>query len=161
MTNRLRRVLAAVLSPLMRSRFAHRWLAPHLASAQLRLHRLSRGRVQLSSILVPSLILVTVGAKSGLRRETPLMCWPEAGGSYLVSGSNWGRPQHPGWTANLIAHPDAEVIFRRGHVPVTAVLMAGVEREALWSVLEAQWPDYRSYEATAGREIRIFRLQPR
>jgi hypothetical protein len=39
--------------------------------------------------------------------------------------------------------------------------MAGVEREALWSVLEAQWPDYRSYEATAGREIRIFRLQPR
>ena len=34
------------------------------------------------------------------------------------------------------------------------------EREAVWRVLEAQWPDYREYERDSGRTARIFRLQP-
>jgi deazaflavin-dependent oxidoreductase (nitroreductase family) len=156
---RVRHLLAGFFSRLMRTRFAHRVFTPVIAPAQLWLYRVTGGRVQISSLIVPS--LVTTGAKSGLRRETPLMCWPQQDGSYLVSGSNWGREQHPAWTANLLAHPDAEIVVSRRHVPVHARLLDGAEREDVWPILEAQWPGYRNYERRAGREIRIFRLEPR
>jgi deazaflavin-dependent oxidoreductase (nitroreductase family) len=158
---RLRALLAAFFSRLMRTGIAHRLFTPILAPAQLWLYRVTRGRVQFSAMLVPSLVLVTVGAKSGLRRETPLMCWPRPDGSYLVCGSNWGRPAHPAWTANLLRHPEAEIVVNRRHIPVRAHLLEGAERQAAWPVLEAQWPSYREYERQAGRPIRIFRLVPR
>jgi deazaflavin-dependent oxidoreductase (nitroreductase family) len=158
---RVQHLLAAFYSRLMRTSFAHRVFTPYVAPLQMWLYRVTRGRVQLSSMIVPSLVLVTTGAKSGLRRETPLMCWPRADGSYLVSGSNWGRSHHPAWTANLLAHPDAEIVVSRRRIPVHATLLEGAEREALWPLLEAQWPGYREYERRAGRELRIFRLTPR
>jgi deazaflavin-dependent oxidoreductase (nitroreductase family) len=158
---RIRRFFAAFFSRLMRTSFAHRIFTPFIAPAQLWLYRVTGGRVQFSAILVPSLVLVTTGAKSGLRRETPLMCWPRPDGSYLVCGSNWGRPDHPAWTANLLAHPDTEIVVRRRNIPVHATLLSGADRVAAWPILEAQWPGYREYERKAGRDIRIFRLVPR
>jgi deazaflavin-dependent oxidoreductase (nitroreductase family) len=125
------------------------------------LYRATGGRFQLSALLLPALLLVTTGAKSGLRRETPLMCLPRPDGSYLVSGSNWGQPQHPAWTANLLARADAEIVVKRRTIPVRAELLDGAEREAAWTLLEAQFPDYRGYERMAGRQVRIFRLVPR
>jgi deazaflavin-dependent oxidoreductase (nitroreductase family) len=156
----VRRLLAAFFSRVMRTRLAHRWFSPLIAPAQLWLYRKTGGRFQISALLVPSLVLMTTGAKSGLRRETPLMCWPRPDGSYLVCGSNWGGAAHPSWSANLIAHPDAEIVVARRHMPVRAVLLDDAEREAAWPVLEAQWPGYRRYEEQAGRVLRIFRLVP-
>lgn len=156
-----RRRLAGMFSRLMRTRFAHRVFTPVMAPAQMWLYRVTGGRVQISALLLPSLVLISTGAKSGQRRETPLMCWPQQDGSYLVSGSNWGRPDHPAWTANLLAHPDAEIVVSRKQIPVRARLLKGDEREGAWTVLEAQFPGYRQYETQAGRKIRIFRLDPR
>ncbi|MDT4918088.1 MAG: hypothetical protein QOI15_809 [Pseudonocardiales bacterium] len=153
--------LAAFFSRLMRTRFARRFFLPHIAPVQLWLYRRTGGRFQLSALLLPSLVLVTTGAKSGLRRETPLMCLPRPDGSYLVAGSNWGQEHHPAWSANLLAHPDAEILVRRQAHPVRAVLLKGDERETAWELLEAQFPGYREYEVQAHRRIRIFRLQPR
>jgi deazaflavin-dependent oxidoreductase (nitroreductase family) len=151
-------LLAGFFSRLMRTGFAHRVFTPYIAPTQLLLFRLTGGRFQLSALLVPSLVLVTTGAKTGLRRETPLMCWPLPEGTYLVCGSNWGRPRHPAWSTNLITRPDAEIIISRRAVPVRARLLDGAEREACWPILEGQWPDYRQYERQAGHRIRIFRL---
>jgi deazaflavin-dependent oxidoreductase (nitroreductase family) len=89
------------------------------------------------------------------------MCLPEPGGSLLVSGSNWGKHSHPSWTANLLAHPQVEIVYRRVRLPVTAQLLDGEERERSWPLLEAQWPGYREYERAAGHAIRVFRLLPR
>jgi deazaflavin-dependent oxidoreductase (nitroreductase family) len=144
----------------MRRPFMQRHLAPVFPALQLRLHRWTGGRLNVSSIIVPSLILETVGAKTGQRRVTPLMCGRQADGSYLVAGSNWAQQHHPAWTANLLAHPDAHVVSGRTRVAVTAHLLGGDEREDAWKVLEAQWPGYRQYEQASGREIRIFRLVP-
>ncbi len=117
------------------------------------------GRLQLSSALVPSLTIRTTGAKSGLVRETVLMCMPD-GKDFVVVGSNFGDELHPAWTANLLAHPEA-LVRHRGRVSrVVAELITGEEREAVWTDLEEQWPDYRAYEVDAGRELRIFRLRP-
>lgn len=157
---RLRALLAGRFSRLMRTPFAHRLLLPVIPPLQLRLYRWTGGRFQLSALLLPSLVLTTTGARTGQRRETPLACWPQPDGSYLVAGSNWGQPHHPAWTANLMAHPDADIVVARRSLPVHAELLTGDERQAAWPVLEARFPGYRQYEVQAGREIRIFRLIP-
>jgi deazaflavin-dependent oxidoreductase (nitroreductase family) len=157
----LRLLLAGFFSRLMRTSFAHRVFTPYIGPAQLWLYRRTGGRFQLSALLVPSLVLITTGARTGRRRETPLMCWPRPDGSYLVSGSNWGQRRHPDWSANLLANPEAEIVVARRRHPVRARLLDGAEREACWPVLEGQWPDYREYERQAGHRIRIFCLDQR
>ncbi|HEV7742765.1 MAG TPA: nitroreductase family deazaflavin-dependent oxidoreductase [Pseudolysinimonas sp.] len=120
----------------------------------------SRGRMPLSGLGVPSLVLHTTGAKSGLPRDTELMYCPD-GPEMLITGSNFARDTHPAWSANLLRHPDAAVTVRRTRIEVRAQLVPAAEREETWKKLETNWPGYRGYERTAGRELRIFRLTPR
>ncbi len=115
----------------------------------------------LSRVIVPSLRLHTTGARSGEPRETLLMCCPLDDGTILVTGSNFARAEHPAWSWNLLAHPDAEIDYRGRTIPVRAELVPDAEREEIWRLLEANWPGYRGYERTAGRRLRIFRLVPR
>ncbi|MQY07769.1 nitroreductase family deazaflavin-dependent oxidoreductase [Actinomadura macrotermitis] len=125
------------------------------------LHRLTGGRVLLGQSLVPSLVLTTVGAKSGEPREAPLACLPEAGGTWVVVGSNFGREKHPAWTGNLLKNPEATVSFRGRRTPVTARLLTGEERAEVWPRLLTVWPVYDRYVERSGRELRVFRLTPR
>ncbi|MGW0822040.1 nitroreductase family deazaflavin-dependent oxidoreductase [Streptomyces sp. NPDC002845] len=135
-------------------------VAPYAIPALDRaVHRLTRGKVLLSAQLLPGVILTARGAKSGLPRRTPLACMPEeGGGSWILIGSNFGRSTHPAWTANLLAHPDAEISWKGEDVPVTAVLLEGEERAAVWKAVLAFWPPYSTYQARIEREIRLFRL---
>jgi deazaflavin-dependent oxidoreductase (nitroreductase family) len=137
-------------------------VGPHVMPALDRaVHRLTRGKVLLSAQMLPGVILTSTGARSGLPRRTPLACMPEEGGSWILVGSNWGRPGHPAWTANLLAHPDAEISWKGGDVPVTAHLLEGEEREAVWKTAVAFWPPYAAYQARVERRLRLFRLVPR
>ena len=120
----------------------------------------TRGRVPLSGLLVPSLVLHTTGAKSGIERDTTLMYCPEPKGRILVTGSNFARDKHPAWTANLLKNRDAAVSIKGKRTPVTADLILDDEREAVWAYIERQWPGYRGYEVASGRVLRIFRLTP-
>ncbi|MDX2545170.1 nitroreductase family deazaflavin-dependent oxidoreductase [Streptomyces sp. WI04-05B] len=134
-------------------------IAPHVVPALDRaVHRLTRGKVLLSAQLLPGVVLTVRGAKSGLPRRTPLACMPEERHRWLLIGSNFGRTGHPAWTANLLAHPDAEVSWKGQDIPVTARLLAGEERDAAWKALLAFWPPYATYQARVEREIRIFRI---
>jgi deazaflavin-dependent oxidoreductase (nitroreductase family) len=120
----------------------------------------SRGRTPLSGVIVPSLVLHTVGAKTGLRRDIPLMYCPADNGRMFITGSNFAGAQHPAWSFNLIANPDAAVTVRGRRFPVRTELIGADEREAVWAELEANWPGYRQYERSAGRDLRIFRITP-
>lgn len=129
--------------------------------------RLTNGRVQLSGLLLPSLVLHSVGAKSGIERDVTLMYCPEpvatAGGEreqLLITGSNFARDRHPAWTANLLANPRAAVSVRGVRLEVHATLVGDDERDDVWVTLEQNWPGYRGYERTSGRVLRIFRLHP-
>lgn len=122
--------------------------------------RLTGGRVQLSGLGVPTLVLHTIGARSGVDRETVLMYCPD-GAEMVVVGSNFARETHPAWTANLLARPDVAVSLHGRRIDVRARLLDDVEREATWPMLERNWPGYRGYERTAGRTLRVFRLTPR
>jgi deazaflavin-dependent oxidoreductase (nitroreductase family) len=157
----LRRIVAAFFARVMRTSFAQRRISPHFATMQQRIYRLTGDRLQISALLMPTLILHTTGAKSGRPHETPLICFPESGGRFLIAGSNWGKATHPAWTANLIKRPDVEIVYKRRRIAVHAELLDAAEREAVWPKLEAQFPGYRKYETAGGRELRIFRLTPR
>jgi len=135
-------------------------VAPHVVPALDRaVHRLTRGKVLLSAQMLPGVILTATGARSGVPRRTPLACMPEDGGrSWILIGSNFGRTDHPAWTHNLLAHPDAEVSWKGEDIPVRAVLLQGEERAAVWKTALGFWPPYATYQARVEREIRLFRI---
>ncbi|MFI7383351.1 nitroreductase family deazaflavin-dependent oxidoreductase [Streptomyces sp. NPDC049813] len=138
-------------------------LAPHVVPALDRaVHRLTRGKVLLSARLLPGVVLSVRGARTGTVRRTPLACMPERErGTWLLIGSNFGRPGHPAWTANLLAHPDAEISRQGEDVPVRARLLHSAEREEAWAAALEFWPPYAAYQARVEREIRLFRLERR
>jgi len=124
------------------------------------LHRLTGGRVILSKVMVPSMVLTTTGQRSGLPRESPLACVPDGNGGWWVVGSNFGQEQHPAWTGNLLAHPDATVSFNKRLTTVVAQLLSDDEKAAVWPQLTAVWPAYDDYVESSGRNIRVFHLVP-
>lgn len=131
-----------------------------LPPLELLVKGLSGGRAQVSGILVHSLTLHSVGAKSGETRDTELMYTPDGMGNAIVAGTSFAREHHPGWTYNLLAHPDAAITVRGRHLPVHATLLGDDERDAAWRLIEMQWPGYRSYERESGRVVKLFRLEP-
>jgi deazaflavin-dependent oxidoreductase (nitroreductase family) len=156
----LKRGLRIVVARFSRTRFFRRVGPTIMPPLERAMAVLSRGRVPLSGLLVPSLVLHTTGAKSGLPRESALMYCPEPGGRMLVTGSNFAGENHPAWSANLLAHPQAWVSVRGRRIDVRATLVGDDEREAVWAFIEKQWPGYRGYERASGRTLRIFRLVP-
>jgi len=158
----VRHPVRAAVAWVTRTRFFRSYgprMMPPLERAAARITGGRRG--PLSGVLVPSLRLHTIGAKTGQPRETLLMCCPVDDGTIYVTGSNFARPEHPAWTWNLMAHPDAEIDYRGARIAVRAELVPESEREATWRLLEDNWPGYRGYERSSGRELRIFRLVPR
>ena len=149
-----REAWAAVLS----SR-AFRWLGPRFFPPFHRfLNRVSGGRTLLDSRRSPMLVLHSTGARSGAARDTPLGVVPLSDGRLVVVGSNFAQESHPAWTANLLAHPDAEITFRGRRRPVQARLVVGDERRELWPELLARYPVWNHYTEKTGREFRVFEL---
>ncbi|WP_406393181.1 nitroreductase family deazaflavin-dependent oxidoreductase [Streptomyces sp. NBC_00882] len=138
-------------------------VAPHVIPALDRaVHRITRGKFLLSAQMLPGVVLTSTGARSGLSRRTPLACMPEEEGrTWILIGSNFGRYGHPAWTANLLAHPEASVSWKGRDIAVTATLLTGEERAAVWKTALAFWPPYATYQARVEREIRLFRITRR
>ena len=85
---------------------------------------------RLSSVGIGRVGLVTTaGAKSGLQRTHPLTLINDSDG-LLAIGSNYGRPQHPAWSANLLAHPECTVEFMAPTAQYRAELLTGDARAA-------------------------------
>ena len=153
------RAVRAVVAPLTRTRL-FRWAAPRAMPPIERAIATLTGRsVQLSGLLVPSLILTTTGAKSGLPRESVLMYTADGRGNAIIAGTRFARDKHPAWTYNLLTHSDAEIDVRGRRYAVRASLNEDADREWAWHLIEQQWPGYRAYERESGRVVRLFRLR--
>ena len=139
------------------------WLEKAVIGTDRLLYKLTGGKVMTVSLSKQTgLTLITVGAKSGEQRLNQVQYVADSGGGMLVVGSNWGKPHHPGWTANLIKTPDAQVNVRGQIRDVRATLLSGAERETAWRKMVAAWPAFEDYVArSGGRELRVFRLTPR
>jgi len=143
-----------------RTRLFRRFGPAVMPSLERGFSRVGGGRSPISGLAVPSLVLHTTGARTGEPRRSALMYCPAPDGAMIVTGSNFARPEHPAWTGNLLRHPRAEVELDGRRIPVTARLVPPEEREEVWRLLEENWPGYRGYERSSGRELRIFRLIP-
>lgn len=149
----------SMVAPLTRTRVFRAVGPVVLPPAERLVARLSGGRLQVSALLVPSLVLHSTGARSGEPRDTYLMYTPDGPGRVLVAGSAFAQGRHPAWTYNLLAHSDASISARGRRTPVRATLVDDSERDTVWAQIESQWPGYRGYERDSGRVVRLFRLQ--
>ena len=109
---------------------------------------------------VPTLLLTTVGRRSGEPRTTPLI-FARDGDDYLVVASVGGSPKHPQWYLNLQANPEAEIQVRAEHVPVTARTATPEEKPRLWDIVRGPWPNYDVYQSRTDRDIPVVVLSPR
>jgi len=122
--------------------------------------RLTRGKLITFGVdELPTLLLTTTGRRSGKPRSVPILYLAD-GDSWVVAGSNFGQEQHPAWSANLLANPEASVVVRGKSVTVRAHLAEGAERERLLAALKGLWPAFAKYEEWSHRTLRIFRLTP-
>ena len=121
----------------------------------------TRGRRSvLGPVGVQSMLLESIGRKSGQRRISPLL-YARDGESIIVVGSNFGQEHHPAWTGNLIAHPDVEIIVGGVEVPVRAELLTGAEADAGFAKMVESASVYAVYKTRTDRDLRVFRLTPR
>lgn len=124
------------------------------------LSRVGDGSLVRSIYGLPTMILHTTGAKSGQPRSNPLL-YARDGRDFIVVGTNFGQPKHPAWTANLLAHPDAEIEVGTVMLPVTAQLIEGEDWDAVFQRLVAIYPGYALYLDRRGDlPPRLFRLVP-
>lgn len=110
--------------------------------------------------LPASLLLHTVGAKTGQPRTTTLT-YARDGSSYLVVASMGGAPKAPGWYHNLRAHPDVEVNVGPKRFAATArpVTPDDPDYERLWRIVNDNNANrYAAYQRRTSRPIPIVAL---
>ncbi|MFF7381577.1 nitroreductase family deazaflavin-dependent oxidoreductase [Streptomyces griseoluteus] len=106
-----------------------------------------------------ALLLTTTGRRSGKRRSTPLFYKPY-GDALVVVASNFGRTEHPAWSANLLADARATVTLGNRSHPVTARLLTGAEHQLVWKEFTEFAAVYQKYLDSSHRTFRIFSLEP-
>lgn len=105
------------------------------------------------------LVLATIGARSGQRRETLLGSFPDGDGAWLIVASAAGSASNPAWYHNIAAHPDdVEIEVGGKKVKVTATQLSGAEREEAWRKITAEQPRYAGYATKTDRTIPVIRL---
>lgn len=109
-----------------------------------------------------SLLLHTVGAKTGLPR-TSALSYARDGDDYLVVASKGGDPHAPGWYHNLKAAPRIEINVgpKRFAATATPVLPSDPDYARLWKIVNDNNSDrYDGYQARTTRPIPVVRLTP-
>jgi deazaflavin-dependent oxidoreductase (nitroreductase family) len=107
----------------------------------------------------PLLILHTIGAKSGEKRESPLL-YREQGDDFVIFASFAGAPVNPAWFHNLVANPEATVELGTETRTVRARVAGAEERDRLWEWNKADYPGFGDYESKTDRVIPVVILEP-
>ena len=111
---------------------------------------------------IETLMLETVGAKSGQPRQSVLGFLPDGDGKWLVIASLAGAARNPAWLHNLAAQPEATIQFDDGRrVSVRAETLEGPDVAEAWQRLEREAPEFPKYRTKTDREISIVRLRRR
>ena len=107
----------------------------------------------------PSLLLTTIGRKSGKEISTPLNFMYD-GENYYVVGSLAGYDVHPHWALNLEKNPRAWIQVKDKKMAVTARRVVGEERSRLWPRLLTVLPLWGVFQQRTEREFPVVVLSP-
>ena len=106
-----------------------------------------------------TLILIHhIGARSRAERVTPLGCFSQPGGRFMIVASSGGSPTHPNWYHNLKAHPKITVEVGAQTFTVLAYELARAARAELWPKLVAEYPTVGEHQAKTTRQFPVFLL---
>ncbi|MHB8234123.1 MAG: nitroreductase family deazaflavin-dependent oxidoreductase [Solirubrobacteraceae bacterium] len=108
----------------------------------------------------PMLLLDHVGARSGVKRTSPLV-YGRDGENLVLVASKGGYPKNPAWLHNLRANPETRVQVGSQVRNVRARIAEGSERERLWKLMVGVYPGYDGYRKRTEREIPVVVLEPR
>jgi deazaflavin-dependent oxidoreductase (nitroreductase family) len=108
-------------------------------------------------------LLDTIGAKTGLRRTSPVGCFAD-GSRLLIVASKAGARSNPDWFHNLVANPTVGVRRWENDVMVkyeaTATVLRGAERDRVFDSIVQRAPGFGQYQTKTDRVIPVVALQP-
>jgi F420H(2)-dependent quinone reductase len=142
------------------------WIEQNLLPQVLRVHdavyRNTNGWIGHRTLGIPSLLLHTVGAKTGKARSASLT-YARDGGDYLIVASKGGDPHAPGWYHNLRKNPNVEINVGPKRFGVTAkpVLPDDPDYARLWQIVNKNNSNrYEGYQKKTSRPIPVVVLTP-
>jgi F420H(2)-dependent quinone reductase len=142
------------------------WIEQTLLPQVLRIHdtvyRGTNGWIGHRTLGIPSLLLHTVGAKTGKARTTSLT-YARDGNDYLIVASKGGDPHAPGWYHNLRKNPNVEINVgpRRFGVTARPVLPGDSDYARLWQIVNKNNSNrYAAYQEKTSRPIPVVVLTP-
>lgn len=131
-----------------------------VAPVEAPLMKVTRGRVRIS-FSAPIVVLTSVGARSGERRDIPLAYFTD-GEDVVLIASNYGGTRHPAWYHNLRADPSCELHIGERGGRFTAHEVVGADRDRLYALaIDRLNPVFALHEKRSGaRTIPVMRLRP-
>ena len=137
------------------------WLEQGVLPRVLRVHDVvyqkTNGWIGHRTLGIPSLLLHTVGAKTGAAR-TASLSYARDGDDYLIVASKGGDPKAPGWYHNLKANPRVEINVGPKRFGVTAhpVLPDNPDYTRLWQIVNKNNGNrYQAYQTKTSRPIPV------
>lgn len=143
--------------------FVEEKLLPQVLRVHDTVYRKTNGWIGHRTLWIPSLLLHTVGAKTGKPRTTSLT-YARDGENYLVVASKGGAPEAPGWYHNLKAKPEAEINVGPKRFAVTARIVPPGDADyvRLWEIVNKNNQNrYAEYQKRTSRPIPVVVLTPK
>ena len=143
--------------------FFEQSILPQVLRIHDTVYRKTNGWIGHRTLFIPSLLLHTVGAKTGQARTTSLT-YARDGDDYLVVASKGGDPKAPGWYHNLRKNPNVEINVgpRRFAVTARPVLPDDPDYSRPWQIVNKNNSNrYTEYQKKTSRPIPVVVLSPR
>lgn len=106
---------------------------------------------------VPTLLLHTIGARSGHERVHPLSYLRHDGRPFVFAAA-LGADHHPAWYHNLRANPHVEAELGTETIGFTAVQLVGEEGDRVFAEQVSRLPVLREYANSTSRVIPVVEL---
>ncbi|MBT73163.1 MAG: hypothetical protein CMQ15_14195 [Gammaproteobacteria bacterium] len=127
--------------------------------AKMEVDRFNATKGQWSTQGGPSLLLTSIGRKSG-KEHTLATNYMPYGGSWVVVGSLAGLPVAPQWALNLDQVGRGKVQLKDQKWEVTARKMSEQELERFWPTLTSLFPLWNYFQRHCQRKFKVFVLTP-
>jgi F420H(2)-dependent quinone reductase len=161
------RFIGPDMPPPLIPRLLNKLTSPRSAPApMLRFHRWiygrSDGRIGPDMIGAWTLLLHTIGRRTGQRRTTALV-FARDGEGIVLAASNDGKYQSPAWFLNLCANPKVELqIGRRRQAGTASVIEpSDPDYQRLWEAMNrTNNRRYDTYQSKTSRPIPLVSIMP-